>query len=276
MVAKYFPSGITGRNRRLLATLHRNVAGPFSVKEAAETLLLSIPRTHKLLSYLAERGWLVRLQRGLYTVVPLEATEPGKWVEDPWVVAAGLYGPSSYIGGWSASEHWHLTEQLFRETVVITSRRVRNTATVIQGFTFCLKRVKEDKLFGIRTVWRGRTKVGVSDPSRTLADLLSDPSLGGGIRHIADVLETYFLGEHLDEPLLLDYVERLGNRTAFKRLGYLVETLELDAPRVLRHCRDSMSLGVSLLDPSLPDKGPSLRKWNLRVNALVSSGSHSE
>lgn len=269
MVTQLAPSGISGRNRHLLATLHRNFSGPFSVQEAASALVLSTPRTHRLLAYLADRGWLLRLRRGLYTSVPLEVVHAREWVEDPWVVASKLYGTSSYIGGWSACEHWNLTEQLFRDTVVITTRRMRSALDEVQGFTFRVKRTKPDRIFGIRSIWRGRTRVNTSDPSRTVADIVSDPSLGGGIRHVTDVLETYFESEYLDEDLLTGYVERLGNRTAFKRLGYLAETINVGSSAFLQCCRDGISSGISLLDPGLPAKGRYLRRWNLRVNANV-------
>ena len=274
MVTQLAPSGISGRNRHLLATLHRNLPGPFSVQEAASALVLSTPRTHRLLAYLADRGWLLRLRRGLYTSVPLEVVHAREWVEDPWVVASKLYGTSSYIGGWSACEHWNLTEQLFRDTVVITTRRMRSALDEVQGFTFRVKRTKPDRIFGLRSVWRGRTRVNISDPSRTVADIVSDPSLGGGIRHVTDILETYFESEYLDKDLLTGYVERLGNRTAFKRLGYLAETINVGSPTFLQYCRDRMSSGISLLDPSLPARGPYLRRWNLRVNANVSFERH--
>ena len=270
MVTQLAPSGISGRNRHLLATLHRSFSGPFSVKEAASALVLSTPRTHRLLAYLADRGWLLRLRRGLYTSVPLEVAHAQEWVEDPWVVASKLYGTSSYIGGWSACEHWNLTEQLFRNTVVITTRRMRNALDEVQGFTFRVKRTKPERIFGIRSVWRGRTRVNISDPSRTVADIVSDPSLGGGIRHVTDVLETYFESEYLNEDLLVSYVERLGNRTAFKRLGYLTEAINVGSSDFLQHCRDGMSSGISLLDPGLPARGRYLRRWNLRVNTNIS------
>ena len=120
------PKGISGRNRRLLTLLHRSFAAPFSVQEAAAALCFAVPRTQRFLAYLAERGWLVRVHRGLYAPVPLDAEAPSEWKEDPWVVAAKLFGPSYYIGGWTACEHWDLTEQIFRETVVFTTRRVRS------------------------------------------------------------------------------------------------------------------------------------------------------
>lgn len=272
MVTEVTPSGISGRNRRLLTTLHRSFSGPFSPHEAASALGLSIARTHRLLAYLADRGWLLRLRRGLYSLVPLEAGHAGEWVEDPWVVASRLYGPDSYIGGWSACEHWELTEQLFRETVVITTRRLRSARDEVQGFSFRVKSTRPELIFGVRVVWRGRnrTRVTVSDPSRTVADLLSDPSLGGGIRHVGDVLQTYFESEHFNERLLVSYVDRLGNRTAFKRLGYLAETFGVGSPTLLQRCSERISSGISLLEPSLPAGGHHLRRWNLRVNANVS------
>ena len=261
--------GISGKNRLLLTALHRNFVGPFTAKEAAEALRLSAPECHRLLSYLSGRGWLTRIRRGLYGLVSLDSTHPQEWVGDPWVLAAKLYGPSYYIGGWSACEHWDLTEQLFRETVVVTSRRARRRDPLIHGFPLLVRFTSEAKIFGISFVWRDQTRVSVSNPSRTVVDLLSDPLLGGGIRHVADVLETHYRSDHWDEALLGDYVGRLGNRTAYKRLGYLVETLRLDAPNLLRECEFGMSSGISLLDPSLPARGTSLRRWNLRVNATV-------
>ena len=272
MVTHATPSGISGRNRRLLTTLHRTFSGPFSAEEAAIALALSIPRTHRLLAYLAKRGWLLRLRRGLYSLVPLEVAHAAEWVEDPWVVASKMYGANSYIGGWSACEHWELTEQLFRETVVITSRQLRSGKDQVQGFSFRVKRLKPDLIFGVRTVWRGRNRarVNISDPSRTVTDMLSDPSLGGGIRHVGDVLQTYFESEHLNEHLLVNYLDRLGNRTAFKRLGYLAETFRIGSPMLLERCHGRISSGMGLLDPSMPAAGPRLMKWNLRLNARVS------
>ena len=96
-------------------------------------------------------------------------------------------------------------------------------------------------------------------------------TLGAGIRHVAEVLDSYFDSEHLDESLLLEYAGRLGNRTVFKRLGYLLETLGIKAPALVRACREQLSSGISLLDPSMPGQGPTRRRWNLRLNATILS-----
>ncbi len=265
-------AGISESNRRRLTTLYREFDAPFSAADAARALDTDEATARRFLAYLTARGWLSRVHRNLYVKVPLEATVPSDWREDPWVVAMSLFSPC-FIGGWSAAEHWSLTEQVFREVIVITSRPVRHRQMVVQGTPFRLKVVPEEKLFGTRPVWRDQTRVEVSNPSRTVVDMLDDPAMGGGIRHVAEVLENYFAGDLRDDRTLLQYVERLGNRTIYKRLGYLLETLHLDAPELIETCLENKSAGPSLLDPKLPARGPVLRRWNLRVNAHISAGS---
>jgi predicted transcriptional regulator of viral defense system len=266
--------GIHRTNRVLLELLHREVKGPFRPSEAAEILGLDLGRARRFLSYLGARGWLSRVRRGLYTTVPLGAERPTDWREDPWVVAHSVFSPC-YVGGWSACEHWSLTEQVFRDVVVVTSRPARAARVVVQGTSFVLKMRKKAKLFGTRSVWRGRLRVQVSDPTRTIVDILDDPGLGGGIRHVSLVLEAYLEGEHRDESRLVEYATRLGNRTVFKRLGYLVEAMKIEALELSARCRASMSTGLTFLDPTLRAKGTIDKRWNLRVNARISSEARS-
>lgn len=260
--------GISENHRRLLARLHRAFSGPFTVDDAARKCDLIRSRAARLLAYWASRGWLSRVRRGSYITVPIHAASPADRKEEPWVVAAALFEPA-YIGGWSACEHWGLTDQIFSDVVVYTSHRVRSRKQTIQGTTYLLKTVSPRRIFGLSTVWRGQTKVLVSNPSRTIADLLDEPTVGGGIRHVAEVLREYFSGEYRDDQTLLDYASRLGNRTIQKRLGYLVEALDIDASDVVKFCEKNLSSGYSSLDPSVKTQGHIVRRWNLRINVRV-------
>jgi predicted transcriptional regulator of viral defense system len=242
------------------------LAGPFTAAEASDIWGMNAARGRRLVAHFAAHGWLSRIRRDLYVTVPLEASAPSEWREDPWIVAARTFEPG-YIGGWSACEHWGLTEQLFRDVVVVTARHVRDRHPTIQETTYRLKLVSDDELFGTEVVWRRDVRVRVSDPSRTLVDILDTPALGGGIRHVADVLATYFRGEHRDDSRLLAYIARAGNRTVYKRLGYLVEVLGIVADEITETCLHEQSTGFSPLDPTLPRRGPLLRRWNLQVNA---------
>ena len=263
--------GISEDNRTLLEVLHRQVHGPFSVAGAAEAWRFDPTRAGRLLAHLAARGWLARIRRGSYALVPLGATSPGDWREDPWLVAMDSFAPC-YLGGWTACAHWELTEQVFRDMMVFSSRPMARRRFEIQGTSYRVKVVAADRMYGLTTVWRGRTRIRVSDASRTLVDLLADPATGGGIRHVSEVVGAYFRSESRADRKLVDYAARLGNRTAFKRLGYLTETLGIAAPDLLRSCQEKMSSGVSRLDPALPHRGAIQSRWRLLLNATVGQG----
>lgn len=265
---KKIPGGITKENRKLLDLLNRQQKGPFTPKEAIKILKISYSKAIRLLAYWTERGWLTRIRKGLYITVPLGSINPSERKEDPWIIAASIFEPC-YIGGWSACEHWGLTEQIFKDVVVITANKIRKRELSIQGTPFILKAVQEKKIFGTKIVWRQQTKVKVSDPSRTLVDILDDPSIGGGIRHIAEIINQYFEGEYRDTAKLLEYIKMLNNRTIYKRLGYLIEALNLNYPDLIEICQSNLSKGYSVLDPSAVTKGNILRRWNLKVNVRI-------
>jgi len=248
--------------------LHAQFRGPFTVEDAVATLGFDAERTRRFLAYLASRGWLSRVQSGVYIVVPLDATRPADWREDPWLVAARIFAPC-YIGGWSACEHWGLTEQIFREIQVITSRKVRHRRPVIQGTQFQVTVRSASLLFGTRVVWRRDMQVMVSDPTRTVVDLLDDPALGGGMRHVAEVVQAYLSSDMRDDDLLQDYIARLGNRTIYKRLGFLIEALGLEIPALVTVCQQMMSSGDTVLDPTMKKKGRLLKRWNLWINVRI-------
>ena len=84
-------------------------------------------RAAKLLSRWREQGWLRRVGHGLYVPVPLDLAGSEQVIADPWVLVPTLFG-QCYVGGWTAAHHWELTEQLFNETVVFTTRRSPTSA----------------------------------------------------------------------------------------------------------------------------------------------------
>jgi predicted transcriptional regulator of viral defense system len=171
-------SGLGKADRKRLAAVIRGTKGVIPVGEAAEILEVSRVAAAKMLARWASKGWLSRVRRGLYVAVPLESRTADVALEDPWLIADQLYGPC-YIGGWSAAEYWDLTEQIFRTIVVMTTQKPRDRTPTIKGTNFMLRTVQGKVLFGLKPVWRGQVKVSVSDPSRTVLDMLSDPSLGG-------------------------------------------------------------------------------------------------
>ena len=96
------------------------------------------------------------------------------------------------------------------------------------------------------------TRVKVSDPSRTIVDLMFDPSLGGGLRSCVDMLENYLAStEHRDIALLMAHAKTLGVGTVFKRLGFLLERYAPEARKAIEQCARSVTKGYTPLDPAL-------------------------
>lgn len=247
-------SGLGKASRTQLAAVLRKSVGVVTPALAAE--VLSVPRIDaaKLLSRWAAQGWLQRVRRGIYVAVPLESERADSSPEDSWLIAETAFAPC-FISGWSAAEYWELTEQVFRTVLVSTTRRLRDRKPKMGGIGFRLRTVNEAAFFGLKTVWRGRMRVRVSDPSRTIVDLLSDPALGGGLRSSVDMLRNY-LGskEHRDIGLLLSYAETLGVGAVFKRLGYLLERFAPEERDAIERCMGALTKGNAKLDPALPGK----------------------
>lgn len=248
------PRGLGTQSRARLADVIRNTTGTVTPSQVAATLGVSPNKAAKLLSQWAMQGWVSRVRRGLYVPVPLESRTADVPLEDPWLVAEWLYSPC-YVGGWSAAEHWGLTEQLFRTLLIFTVRKPRDRAPVFKGVAFQLRTISAEAMFGLKPVWRGQVRVNVSDPSRTLVDMLSDPAAGGGLRSTVDMLRAY-LGsrEFRDLKLLVGYAKTLGNGAVFKRLGFLLERYAPDAHEAISDCREQLTKGNAKLDPSLPGK----------------------
>ena len=255
--------GLGSQSREKLAAILRDTQGTISPSQAASALDLSKQRAAQLLAFWASRGWLSRVQRGLYVPIRLESKTSEGPLEDPWVVATALFSPC-YVGGWSAAEHWGLTEQIFRSVLIVTTKKPRQRKRVLKGTSFILRSIGSNAMFGLKSIWRGSMRVHVSDPARTVIDMLSDPSLAGGIRPAADML-TIFLKDHSkDADRLIEYAKRLGNGATFKRLGFLLETLRLDRPRLVAACRNQLTQGYVKLDPALPSQHL-ITAWRLWV-----------
>lgn len=259
--------GISGSGREDLASVVARGRRLVTVADVAEELDVDRVVAAKRLARWTEQGWLRRVRRGLYIPVPVDAEDPQSWSEDPLVLADAVWNPC-YFSGWTAANHWNLTEQVFRTTILKTSSRVRGTHARLLDHEFNVLHVRAALLeWGMRSVWRGDRRVRLADPARTVVDILDDPRLGGGIRLCAEILIAY-LSEY-EGDTLVDYGDRLGNRAVFKRLGYLLDTAERSDDRLRAACHERASSGVVLLDPSAPKRGRRSKEWGVLVNIVV-------
>lgn len=258
------------RSRERLGKLLREGGDVLTIENAARILGIGRGDAAKVLARWCKQGWLSRIKRGVYVPVPVESISKDRALEDAWIVIPDLFGPA-YVGGWSAAEHWDLTEQIFRDICVFTTRPVANRHQVIHNIPFVVTHISPDQQFGTKTVWKKEKKLSASDPSRTIVDMLSNPWTGGGIEHVIDCFRNYMKSSHVNPQQLVEYAERLGNAAVFKRLGFLAERLLGEDHLLVPACKSRMSKGNAQLDPAL--KGDTLiTRWRLFVPSMLSVG----
>ncbi len=252
----------SSRSRERLSAVLQTAKDLVTIEDAMKALSLDRHAAAKVLSRWQYQGWLKRVGRGIYAPIPLDASTTEQVLKDPWVLVPALFDPA-YVGGWTAAEHWDLTEQLFNSVFVFTARPFRKKQRSVQGVYFTLKRIPEDALFGTTSVWRGQARVSVSDKHRTIVDLLSDPATGGGIRHVVHCLRKYLRDPEADAVSLVRYADKLGNGAVFKRLGFLVSGVP-EHESLTESCQSRLSEGNAKLDPQVPSRRL-VKKWRLWI-----------
>jgi len=247
----------------LLSTIAERGEKILTVTGAQRVLGTSPKATAFLLHDLANKGWLRRLERGKYLILPLEAGMSGHYTEHEFIIASGLVSPY-YIGYWTALNHYGYTEQFAATIFVATPKRKLMVRT--GGVTYRFVNLSQAKFFG----WRGESLEGhsfiISDREKTVLDCLDRPDLCGGIAEAVKGLWHGFQQKELDTGRINSYIERMGNGTLLKRMGYLCEVLQLDLAPSIEDWRGRLPQGMSLLDPSLPAAGRYNRRWRLRLN----------
>ena len=198
------------KGRTQLSQVLQVASDLIGVSDVSGTLGIAPRDATRLLVRWNSQGWIKRLRRGIYVPVPMASLGQNQVLDDPWLIVPTLFGPA-YVGGWTAAQHWGLTEQIFRGVCVLTTRQTRGKQKTIQGVGFFLKQVSPRAMFGTKAIWRGKVKIDISSPAKTIIDMIDDPAIGGGMRHVSDCLDTY-----LKEPIgtaqeLLGTAKQFGN-----------------------------------------------------------------
>ena len=258
-------AGLSAKERRILDQIVADERVVVQAEDVSEIAQVGRSSSNAILSRLAKKGWVQRLFRGKYVVIPVGAPTDSPALESAWQIGNTLYSPC-IVSGWSAAEYWGLTDQIFNVVSLVTAKPQRARDQNVGGVRFRIRTLPEEKLFGASNVWFGTTKVRVADAHRTLIDIFDAPEFGGGGRHVTDICRGYWRSSHIDEDKLLEYAEHFGRGTVFKRLGLMAERYGNPSEEWAMRCMAGCSRGVSLFDPDGPDTGPIRSRWQIRVN----------
>ncbi len=248
----------------LITQLKKANKSIFRIKDAEQILDKDEKAAADLLSKLVRKGIVSRLKAGLFMIVPLEAEK--NYLENRYVIAKEMIRPNRYyISHASAMAIHGLTTQPVLNVQI--SSAVRKKAIVISGIKFSFYRVKPSAYFGIEEKWvTKQEKASVSDLERTIVDCLARPELCGGVPEAAKGI--WLSRTKTDYMKLVRYVKKLGIKAVAKRLGFILQRLELSDKRTLAQLKkySQSSETYVLFDPTLRKTGKYLREWRLRVN----------
>jgi predicted transcriptional regulator of viral defense system len=261
--AKSDPKGLGKKERDKYSALLRKSKATISVAQAEQILDMANDRAAMLLARLARKGWLKRIAYGVYIPVPPESPTSDIVVEEPFIIAQQLYDPC-YIGGMNAANYWDLTDQIFQTITVMTQKKVRDRQPEIAGTKFLIHSIKASYFFGLKSIWLDNVKVSISDPTRTIIDMMIFPQFCGGLRFITDVLKSYFNSKNKNIELLTKYVELAENGAAIKRLGFLIERYYPNEEQLIIFCKDNITKGYSKIVPTI-ECVSLIKRWNLWV-----------
>jgi len=230
--------------------------GPvFTFEEALELCTVRRETLRTILSRLEKKGWIERIEKGKYMIVPLGA-EKGKYTLNECVIGSMLIKPYS-ISYWSALHFYGLTEQIPNIVFLQTTARKKDRKFEIFGVEYRIVRIKKEKFFGIRREWIEETQINITDREKTIIDCLDKPQYCGGIVEVAKALKN----ENFDADILLNYAGKIGNSGVIRRLGYLCDILDIGITLPKIETRNYL-----YLDPTMPKKGLKNARWKLMIN----------
>jgi len=250
-----------GQGARLLATL--SVAGKtvFTVEDARCLAGEEPARVRQLLYRLEKRGWLHRLERGKYLILPLAAGLEGDYTAHEFLIAGTLVSPYAIAYG-TALRYYGYSDRLSSTVYVATTRRKRSVT--LHGLTYRFVAVSPSRFFGITQVPLEGQRIHVTDREKTIVDCLTHPLYAGGVIEAAKGL--WFGSAEIDLRKLADYAECNGSRAALQRLGFWLERLELGDVALLARVEAGCSQSYVRLETPGRAAGRRERRWRIIVN----------
>lgn len=256
---------ISTRSSELLSYFNGQNTNFFDYSEAFKALPNSKESTlRELLSDMTKRGLLMRLKDGVYGIIPYEV-DAETYMPDWHLIAEHLANDVPYyIGYYSALQIHNLITQPSLKEQLVVSKQIRPSEMSIRNVPFQFIYHNKKHFFGFRKIWIDSFhKVLCSDLEKTFIDCLFKPDYAGGIVEVAKAF--YSSKDRIKFDTLLDYAIRFDSQAVVKRLGFLMETLNVNHA-IIDELQKIKSTSYVVLDTELPKVGKRVSKWSIHQN----------
>jgi predicted transcriptional regulator of viral defense system len=236
---------------------HREGLLYFTPALVADLFSLSRRRAYRIIARLVAVGLADEIEKGKYLLLGLE---PEHLLSNPLYIGSHIVSPA-YISYWSALHFYGFCPLVPRTTFVATTKKKRPVAYRNLHFRFVT--VKPHKLFGYRREQVSGLPVVVADEAKAIVDSFDLSTYAGGIIEVAEALRLALARAAtpaVDVGTLVEYANRMQNRSLGSRLGFLLELLGHEAEGLVP------SDSTIKLDPSRPRVGNAVTRWRVVVN----------
>jgi predicted transcriptional regulator of viral defense system len=236
----------------------------FSIADAQKVSGKNYQATLQSLYRLVNAGWLVSTGSGIYAIVSPEAGSEAIPAANRLVIGRELVGDAPYYFSYDTalSLHNFITRPV-PDVKISTPRRLQTRKVLNVKYNFIYAR--SENIWGTELTWASEgERIVVSDPERTIIDSLARPDLSGGVSEVATALQIG--AAKFDWEKLISYGKRFDNQAVMKRLGFLLELLDLTTQENIENLNAMITQSYALLDPYLPDDGDYFSRWKVRIN----------
>jgi predicted transcriptional regulator of viral defense system len=219
------------------------------------------PLVRKKLVHLTKKGYLIRIIRGLYGVVPTESAGT-EYEIDRYLVANRASRSSGALAFHSALELHGVANAVLNEVYCITGRRIH--PFTFQGVDY--RFISAQDVFGTSKVVRHGITLTVTDRERTFLDCIRRPELAGGLDELLSSLGTFHT---IDTVVLGKYLGIFDERSLIQRTGVILSLLQDDLrvpDEFLAGLRTGVGKKVYYLTPNMGrGMGRLDKEWNVVV-----------
>lgn len=250
----------------LISSLYNMGKTIFTVTDVENITGLRGNAATDLTSELIKRNIIARIKRGKYIIIPQEMGENVRYVGNWYVVAREIVNsPDYYISYYSAMDIHNMVTHPITKVFITTPKQEYKKQRIAGNTTFEFIYTNIKYIWGVKKFWVTKSEqVRVSDIERTIIDCLYRPKYCGGILEIVKGL--WIQKEKIDFNKLLNYALKFNKGVVIKRLGYILESLNLKDADYLDKLRVRINNRYYILDPLLTTEETYKNSWKCIAN----------
>ncbi len=226
----------------IMKRMHKSV---FSVKDVAKILNKTSKYSSLILFRLKKRGMILEVEKGKYT---LKET-------NPYAVFSNLTYPC-YISFLTAFSYYNMITQIPKKIQIVCLKSKKKIN--FDGYDLKFIKMKQNRFFGYKREKVVQGFIFIGEIEKVIIDSLFLPKYCP-IDNIYEVLKEM---ENINTEKLIDYALRMKKNIILKRLGYLLERLNID---IYDKVKNNINYKYDFLD-IISKKGEKNRKWRLIIN----------